>query len=186
MPPCPGFWDDFDDGAFDPSWEIYGATGMGGHVMSESGGDLRWSFVPGIIEQRGLSRPFDGPVSAIVVHVTETTALAGEQAQTVLLFRELDSSTELHLVWGSDTVQVRNGGAPVADSSDFEWVEIRFEAGEVLVSTSLDGKDFDLLTSIDADFGGGGLQRVWLYGQTWTQAPAAASAAFGSIRVCEP
>lgn len=159
---------------------------MGGHVMSEVDGELRWDFVPGIVEQRGLFRPLDAPASTIRVHTTETPMLAGAQAQTVLLFREDGGPGDIFLVWSNDTVQVRDDGVPVADSSSFEWVELRFEAGEVLVSTSSDGTEFDLLTSIGLDFGGGGLQSLWLYGQTWIQAPAAATGAFGSIQVCEP
>ncbi|MBV1860290.1 MAG: hypothetical protein KUG77_17885 [Nannocystaceae bacterium] len=186
VPPCPGFFDDFDDGAFDPSWAVYGAAGMGGHVMSEEDGELRWDFAAGIVEQRGITRVFDAPLSAIVVHATETSALEGAQAQSVLLFREDGSSGDVILVWSNDAVQLRADGEIVADSATFEWVELRFEAGEVHVSTSPDGTEFSLLTSFAGDYGGGALQSVWLYGQTWTQAPATASAAFGSIRVCEP
>lgn len=154
--------------------------------MAEADGELRWDFVPGIVEQRGLFRPLDATTASIRVHTTETTALAGAEAQTVLLFREDGGPGDVFLVWGNGTVQVRDDGVPVADSSTFEWVELRFEAGEVLVSTSSDGTEFDLLVSIASDFGGGGLQSIRLYGQTWTQAPAAATGAFGSIQVCEP
>lgn len=160
--------------------------GVGGHTMAEVDGELRWDFVPGIVEQRGLYRALDATVSTILVHATETAALAGGQAQTVLLFGESGGPGDISLVWSTDMVQVRDDGVVVADSPSFEWVEVRFEAGEVLVSTSSDGTEFDLLTSIASDFGGGGLQSVRLYGQTWTQAPAAATAAFGSIHICEP
>lgn len=186
VPPCPGFFDDFDDGEFDPVWEVYGGTGPGGHTMAEEGSELRWDFVPGLIQQRGLTRTFDTSVLAVVVHTTETTMLPGAQAQTVLLFRETGVDADVHVVWSNDMLQVRNGGAPVADSPVFEWVELRFDAGELLVSTSTNGVDFDLLATLDEGHGAGGLQQVWLYGQTWTEAPGAASAAFDSIRVCEP
>lgn len=186
MKPCPGFFDDFDDGEFDATWEVYGGTKPGGHTMAEEGSELRWDFVPGLVEQHGLTRTFETSVSAVVVHTTETAMLAGAQAQTVLLFRETGVAADVHVVWNNDMLQVRNGGAPVADSAVFDWVELRLVGGEVLVSTSSDGLDFDLLTTIDEGHGIGGLQQVWLYGQTWTEAPSAASAAFDSIRVCEP
>ncbi len=182
MPPCSGFFDTFDDGEFDPSWEPYGSTA---HVMEEANGELRWDFAPGIVDQRGLYRPFAGSVSSLRVNATQAPALPGSQAQMVLLFREEGGPEDLVLVWNNDSVEVRQSSTPVADSPIFEWIEIRFVAGEVLVSTSADGVDFELLTTLEAVYGEG-LKSVRLYGQTWTQAPAAATAAFGSIRACEP
>lgn len=186
MPPCSGFFDDFDDGEFDPSWAPYGAVGGGGHVMTEADSELRWDFAAGLVEQRGLYRPFDTAVSSILIHASETPTLPGAQAQTVLLFREEGGPDEIHLVWSNDSVQVREGGDPVLDSPTFEWLEVRFEADEVLVSSSSNGTDFNLLATLASDYGGGGVQGLWLYGQTWTQAPAVATGAFGSIRVCVP
>ncbi|MBL4686209.1 MAG: hypothetical protein JKY37_16570, partial [Nannocystaceae bacterium] len=181
-PPCPGFFDDFEDGLIDPAWTGYGGSA---HMMEEVNGELRWHFATGVVEQRGLQRELEAPISTLRVHATETTALQGIEAQTVVLFRDVGNPPDLFLVWGNGTVQFRTNSNTIAESVVHEWVEARFVGDEVVVAVSSNGVDFQDIATVSVDYDGVG-QNIWIYGQTWTEAPAEASGAFGSIEVCTP
>ena len=182
-PPCSGVFDDFEDEEIDAAWSEYGDEGVTAPMMVESDGELRWFFSPDVVGQRGIWRTLDAPAARVRVHVTELTDLEAGEAQSAVLLREDGGVDDIVLVFSSGRVDVRQGTAAVGESLVFDWVEARFEGDQVVISSSADGLSFTEIVSIAGDHGNG-LQSVWLYGQTWTEAPSAASASFGSIEVC--
>ena len=181
--PCVGWADEFDDGVIGLDWTVYGGMGPGGHVMEEANGVLHWAFAEGIVEQRGIVRTLDGPIEGLRV---QTAALSETvEAQTVLLIRDPDKSPDLVLVWGNGLIDVRIESESVATGAELGWVEVRFEDGLPRVSRSSDGVSFETLAEVEVSMDPGGLE-LFLYGQTWTEAPVTTEGAFERIQLCEP
>lgn len=181
--PCVGWVDEFDDGVIGPEWTVYGGMGPGGHVMEEANGVLHWAFAEGIVEQRGIQTALDGPIEGLRV---QTAALPETiEAQTVLLIRDPDNPPDLFVVWGNSLVDFRIGSDSITTGADWGWVEVRFEDGLARVSRSDDGVSFETLVEVDVSTDPGALE-LFLYGQTWTEAPVTTEGAFERIQLCEP
>ena len=181
--PCEGWADEFDDAMIGREWNVYGAAGSGGHSMEEAEGVLRWAFAEGVVQQRGLQRVLDGPIEG--VRVQTATLSQTVEAQTVLLIRDPGNPPDLVLVWVNEFVDFRVGSESVATGAELGWVDVHFEDGMARVSQSADGVVFETLVEVDVPTDPGGLE-VFLYGQTWTEAPVTAEAAFERIQLCEP
>lgn len=182
--PCEGWADAFDDGMIGAPWNVYGATGSGGHVMEEADGVLHWTFAPDIVEQRGVQAVLDSPLEGLRVQTASVSDLA--EAQTVLLVRDPGNPPDLFLVWGNGLVEFRLGSETVAMDADVGWTDIHFEGGQARVSRSADGVSFEPFVDADVPTDPGGGLELFLYGQTWTEAPSTTEAAFERIQLCEP
>gem|GEM_PF-2494848 len=184
--PCVGFFDDFDDGAFDSAWELYAGIGMSGHLMEEVDGRLRWTFAEDVIDQRGLQQILGYPFGRVRVHVGEVPATPGVEAQLVLSVRAFEGEAAFYMVWANDELGIRIGDATVATVQDAMWVDVERSAdGMVTISTSPDGVDFETQASVASELPEDGVWIV-LYGQTWTEAPVPSTGGFESIEICEP
>ncbi|MEM6291009.1 MAG: hypothetical protein AAGA54_07075 [Myxococcota bacterium] len=173
-----GFFDDFEDGVIDPGWDAYD-SGDPPHAMSESGGDLRWSFDAGEVGFLGVRHPFEGTLDRVRVHATDIPSDPAGHSQLVLFVQGLDDP--LYVVWMADGAQLRYGptNLPLDQSA---YVELRLEPGLATALTSPDGVTFSSSATVDI---AGPLDElaVVIYGQTWTSG-GADMGALGSVEAC--
>jgi hypothetical protein len=151
--------------------------------MDEVGGELRWDLGADYTGELGLRRALD-PLSAVRIELGESPSTPSAEAQMAVLLREGDAEPGLYLLWFNGQLQLRVQEQTIATMPEAAWVEVRFVDELMSVSVSDDGETFDEVVTEDAPFDSTALT-LWLYGQTWTDAPAPSVASLASVRTCD-
>jgi len=181
--PCSGWIDEFDDGVFAEGWTIAGDAG-GPHLLQEVDGELRWELGAGYTGAVGLRRSLDSLAAGMRIELGASPSTHAAQAQLVLLLREGDAPPGLYLIWVNGQLHIRVQEKTLATLPESAWVDVRLLDQQVMVSVSNDGTTFEEVVAEDLSFDPAA-SAIWLYGQTWTDAPNSSVGSFASVHVCE-
>ena len=156
-PECPTFADDFEDGAFDPSWAF-----MDADYVSEAGGALVFEVTaaldqvfPGV-----LLHEQDLASGEVRIHVGQ--APGPDLAERLYLAVAVDPvfSDVLYIMIEGNLLRMEREHGPrwtyyldlPYDPREHEWLQIRGEGDSVHFETSSDGATFDTQFTTEAPF----------------------------------